>query len=541
MKPFEDRALIETVVNTAFERGYYQSIRVVSVGGETLADKELPAAQGDVPVWFTRLFPLHPPSAEALISAGWRQLGRVLVTSHPNFAYLQLWHTGVQTLALLLLVYALTLIALRVFLANLLRPLRAIERAATAIAERDFSAITLKPKARELGRVVAAMNSLSAKIRFVIEDESARAQTLQREAYRDPVTGLLNRRGLEHDLEGLLHAERDVFSGVFVLLELERFKEYNLRRGYQRADELLALIAQAITGACASQTAICSRIGGASFALCEINIDANAAEVLAALLTSRVEAAIAEQALTEEIEFHCGAVHFDAGAPSLPELLAAADLALTRAQQKGSNTFDLIALIELDWGARGSLAWRKEIEDAIDNDKLALYTQTVLSLPAGAPMQSEIFTRIRRRQRQRPARRTIPADGGPPQSDAAARLPRAGDADRQNRRRCEPCAGDCRQHFGANRGRCRLLPPPDRTPAGPARYRRAPGGRNDRVRRDSGSRAQPRFRHRTPPPGRAIRDRPFQPAPRFAQATAPTAAALHQTRAGVYERAGAKP
>jgi diguanylate cyclase (GGDEF)-like protein len=394
VKPFDDRALIETVVNTAFERGYYQSIRVVSLGGETLADKELPPAQGEVPLWFTQLFPLHPPSAEALISTGWRQLGRVLVTSHPNFAYLQLWHTGVQTLALLLLVYALTLIAVRIFLANLLRPLRAIERAATAIAERDFSAIALKPKARELGRVVAAMNSLSAKIRFIIEDESARAQTLQREAYCDPVTGLLNRRGLEHDLEGLLHAERDVFSGVFVLLELERFKEYNLHRGYQRADELLALVAQAITGACASHTAICSRIGGASFALCEINIDAEAAEVLAALLTSRVEAAIVEQALTEEIEFHCGAVHFDAGAPLLPELLAAADLALTRAQQKGSNTFDLIALIELDWGARGSLAWRKEIEDAIDNDKLALYAQTVLSLPAGAPMQSEIFTRI---------------------------------------------------------------------------------------------------------------------------------------------------
>ena len=394
VKPFDDRALIETVVNTAFDRGYYQSIRVVSVSGETLVDKELPAAQGEVPLWFTRLFPLHPPSAEALISAGWRQLGRVLVTSHPNFAYQQLWHTGTQTLALLLLVYALTLVALRAFLSTLLRPLSAIERAAIAIGERDFSAITLKPKARELGRVVAAINSLSSKIRRVIEDESARAETLQREAYRDPVTGVFNRRGLEHELQGLLRTERDVFSGVFVLLELERFKEFNLHHGYQRADELLAVVAQAVTGACAGHTAVCSRIGGASFALAALNIDADAAEVLTALLTSRVEAAIAEQALTMEVEFHCGAAHFDAGAPALAELLAAADLALSRAQQKGSNAFDLIALIELVQGARGSLAWRKEIGDAIDSGKLALYTQTVLSLPAGTPMQSEIFTRI---------------------------------------------------------------------------------------------------------------------------------------------------
>ncbi len=394
VKPFEDRALIETVVNTAFDRGYYQSIRVVSVSGETLVEKHLPPAQGEVPAWFTRLFPLHPPSAESMISSGWRQLGRVLVTSHPNFAYLQLWHTGVQTLALLVIVYALALLALRAFLATILRPLGEIERAATALGERDFRTIALAPKARELGRVVTAMNGLSAKIRRVIEDESARAETLQREAYRDPVTGLFNRRGLEHELQGLFHAERDVFSGAFILLELERFKEFNLRRGYQRADELLLLIAQAITAACGNQTLICSRFGGASFAMAAVNVDARAAGVLAAAINSGVEAALAEQALTGEIEFHCGAAHFDAGAPPLAELLAAADLALTRAQEKGRNTSELIELAEVDRRGRGSLAWREQIEGAIDTGKLALYTQAVLSLPARALMQSEVVTRL---------------------------------------------------------------------------------------------------------------------------------------------------
>ncbi|MBI5909071.1 MAG: EAL domain-containing protein [Betaproteobacteria bacterium] len=392
--PFEDRALIETVVNSTFDRGYYQSIRVVSVSGETLVAKQLAPAQGEVPVWFTRFFPLRPPAAESLISSGWRQLGRVLVSSHPNFAYLQLWHTGLQTLALLLLVYALALVALRAFLTTILRPLAEIERAATAIGERDFRTIALAPKARELGRVVAAMNSLSGKVRRFIEDESARAEQLQREAYRDPVTDLFNRRGLEHQLQGLFRAERDVFSGVFVLLELERFKEYNLHHGYQRADELLALVAQTITSACADQATVRSRFGGASFAVAAVNIDASAAGVLTAAISSRVESALAEQALTGEIQFHCGAAHFDAGAPALPELLAAADLALTRAQEKGPDTFDLVELAELDRRGRGSLAWREHLEGAIETGKLALYTQTVLSLPGRALMQSEVVTRI---------------------------------------------------------------------------------------------------------------------------------------------------
>jgi diguanylate cyclase (GGDEF)-like protein len=394
IKPFEDRALIETAVKTSFDRGYYQSIRVVSLSGETLAQKELPPAQGEVPAWFTRLFPLRAPSAEALISAGWKQLGRVLVTSHPNFAYLQLWHTGAQTLVLLLLAYALALLALRAFLSTILRPLSAVEDAANAIGERNFGTIALAPKARELKRVVAAMNSLSAKIRRIIEDESARAESMQRAAYSDPVTGLLNRRGLEHELQSLLRAERDVYSGVFVLLELERFKEYNLSRGYQRADELLALIGQIISGACAGHTAVCSRFGGASYTVAALNIDAGAARTLTAAISSGVEAALAEQALAAEVEFHCGAAHFDAGAPPLSELLAAADLALTRAQEKGPNTFDLVALAELDQRARGSLAWRAQIEEAIDTDKLALYTQRVVGLPARTLLQEEVVTRI---------------------------------------------------------------------------------------------------------------------------------------------------
>jgi diguanylate cyclase (GGDEF)-like protein len=394
VKPFEDRALIETAVNTVFDRGYYQSIRVVSVRGETLVAKQLAPAQGEVPVWFMRLFPLRPPAAESLISSGWQQLGRVLVTSHPNFAYLQLWHTALQTLALLMLGYALTLVALRAFLANILRPLTEIERAATAIGERDFRTIELVPKARELERVVGAINSLSGKIRRFIEDELARAEKLQREAYRDPVTGLYNRRGLEHQLQGLFRAERDVFSGVFVLLELERFKEYNLHHGYQRADELLTLVAQTITGACADQAVVCSRFGGASFALAAVNIDESAAGALTAVVSSRVESAIADQALTGEIQFHCGAAYFDVGVPPLSELLAAADLALTRAQKKGPDTFDVIAISEIDRRERGSLAWREQIEDAIETGKLALYTQPVLSLPGRALMQSEVLTGI---------------------------------------------------------------------------------------------------------------------------------------------------
>ncbi|MBC7802995.1 MAG: hypothetical protein H7Y16_03880, partial [Candidatus Parcubacteria bacterium] len=48
LKSLEDRALVETLVNPFFDRGYFSEIRVVSVGGEALVRRVLTPAQGDV-------------------------------------------------------------------------------------------------------------------------------------------------------------------------------------------------------------------------------------------------------------------------------------------------------------------------------------------------------------------------------------------------------------------------------------------------------------------------------------------------------------
>src|SRR6185295_13163656 len=196
----------------------------------------------DAPAWFTQLLPIEAPGAQSLISSGWRELGRVVVQSQPNFAYQQLWHAGVQAIALLLAAYLLAIAATSAFLAMLLRPLQEIERAAVAIGERNFRTISLMPRARELARVVAAMNDMSGRIRLMIEEESARAEALRRDAFIDPVTDLYNRRGFRRQLQSLITSKGDVFSGALVLVEIINFGEFNAAVGYQRGDEVLALL-----------------------------------------------------------------------------------------------------------------------------------------------------------------------------------------------------------------------------------------------------------------------------------------------------------
>ena len=238
-----DLALAETVINPVFDRGYYQRIEVVSIDGRVLLAKVLPAVELGVPEWFANLLPLEAPTAGSLVTAGWTQIGSVRVTSHPRFAYRQLWHSTWVTLAWLAGLYCAALAAAYAFLKGVLRPLESIERVALAIGNRDFASTIEEPRTHELRHVAAAINSLSGKIKLAIEAESERAESLRREAYQDSVTGLLNRRGFTTQFESRMREAGDVYRGALVLLQFHKFAIFNLAAGYARGDMLLRGIA----------------------------------------------------------------------------------------------------------------------------------------------------------------------------------------------------------------------------------------------------------------------------------------------------------
>ena len=153
-----DAVLAETFINPVFDRGHFQSITMRDVAGKTLVARELENVRDEVPDWFTRLLPLDAPTGEALVSSGWRQLGRLLVVVQPRFAYGQLWHTAWESLAWLAVLYACALLAMQRYLQGILRPLKRIEQAALAIGRREFGEVRLDTRVRELQRVGTAMN-----------------------------------------------------------------------------------------------------------------------------------------------------------------------------------------------------------------------------------------------------------------------------------------------------------------------------------------------------------------------------------------------
>jgi EAL domain-containing protein (putative c-di-GMP-specific phosphodiesterase class I)/GGDEF domain-containing protein len=390
-----DAALAETVINPAFDRGHYERIEYLGANGERLASRSLGAAQGRYPGWFAALFPLQAPTAESLVSGGWRQLGKVQVTVHPRFAYEQLWTTARDTLIYLLFIYLASLIALRMFLRDILRPLAAVESAAQAIAARNFVTLRLRPSTRELARVVEAMNSLSRKVNEALESETRRAERLQDAAHRDQVTGLLNARGFAARFESSYEGEREPFAGAFAFVELADLAAINRRLGTERCDALLREVCGAFQGAAATSGGFAGRWTGGLTVLVLPRLSLEAARNGLAALRDEARTAIGRFGVARHDKVFCGAVEIGAGHALLRHLAAAAEAALMQAR----GSADGIAVLRASPPAAGTAKPGSEmlllVSDALAGQGVNLAAQVAYRFSDHRPLHTEIMARLR--------------------------------------------------------------------------------------------------------------------------------------------------
>ena len=111
---------------------------------------------------------------------------------------------------------------------------------------------------------------------------------------RDPLTGLLNRRGFEElaALE-LERADRYGRPVAFALLDLDRFKEVNDRFGHAQGDAVLQVVGQELSRLRASDLAV--RLGGDEFGLLMPETDEDSALSVVARLEGRLRERVRSQ------------------------------------------------------------------------------------------------------------------------------------------------------------------------------------------------------------------------------------------------------
>lgn len=210
---------------------------------------------------------------------------------------------------------------------------------------------------------------------------------LEKLAFCDPLTGLLNRRALEERAQAAFEKETH---GALLFVDLDRFKTVNDVFGHEAGDTVLRQIAQRMLSVL-PDNALLARVGGDEFAvLLDAPLD-ETAEHLGEALIKAVTVPILFGARTLHIGCSVGVARFPLHGHSLDTILTAADTAMYEAKGAGGGVFTA----ELDERqARQQLrSIEVELRGLAERDELFLMYQPILDLETERFIGAEALVR----------------------------------------------------------------------------------------------------------------------------------------------------
>lgn len=225
-------------------------------------------------------------------------------------------------------------------------------QACTSLAEAEAVAAEARAGDQPLAVARATEATIGTALHALGERDRLRAL-----ATRDPLTGLANRRRMEEALDVQLgEATRLGRPLAVVLVDLDRFRDYNRRHGHLAGDDALRALAALLEELRQGEEVAC-RYGGDEFVL--IMPAATATEALVRL--EALERRLAEHAAArtkpplDPVTASIGIAEAPADGADSVALIAAADEAMYRAKQAGGNRICLAVASRPAGGpARGS-------------------------------------------------------------------------------------------------------------------------------------------------------------------------------------------
>jgi two-component system, cell cycle response regulator len=182
-----------------------------------------------------------------------------------------------------------------------------------------------------IGKPVDA-RELIARVRVHLR-YARREHDLERRALVDPLTGVLNRRGifavLRHEHERVRRSGAPL---SVLLLDIDRFKALNDELGHQAGDTALRQLAAALLRSVRAADQV-GRIGGDEFLIILPDADADAAFAMAARLRALRATAVASGE-TRDVQASVGAATLEAE-ETVDTLVARADRAMYKLKRTG--------------------------------------------------------------------------------------------------------------------------------------------------------------------------------------------------------------
>lgn len=267
----------------------------------------------------------------------------------------------------------------------------------TELTRRDGSAITVE---HSISPILDEHGKRQGLVLVFHDDTEARelASQLSYQASHDGLTGLINRRAVEHEIEAALQNSRQ--SGgehAFLYIDLDQFKVVNDTSGHVAGDELLRQLAKLLQQH-TRQSDCLARLGGDEFGLLLRNCPARkASELGEQLLHSLQGFRFVWNHKSFRVGASIGIAMIGAHSESVTSILSVADAACYLAKEKGRCRVQLSQPDDTELVVRqGEMNWVLRIQQALAEDRLVLFGQPIVPVneQPGSPSHQEILVRM---------------------------------------------------------------------------------------------------------------------------------------------------
>jgi len=261
------------------------------------------------------------------------------------------------------------------------RPLQDLTAAVGEIRDGCYDVAVTVQRRDELGVLAEGLQMMQAAVR-------SRDESISRLAFRDALTGLINRTAFVASL-GRALAELRAPVAVAVI-NLHQFRRINDHLGYAVGDEVLIKIAGRLTDGDPIAAAV-ARLAADQFAAFALLERGATSEAWGALILRRLAEPVVVEGQPIDISAMVGLASAPADANAADELLRCADLAIERARREKRP----LALYRPDLkpASRDQLSLLGELRRALDQDELRLFYQPKIELATGRVAGAEVLLR----------------------------------------------------------------------------------------------------------------------------------------------------